>query len=211
LSLHQVKRGWTCWADGSTNVDKAGAAKDKAKENKNKGQKDALKDVSLQAENVQMNTKDNVTCGAFSNYKWVGITDTFGKAIFRHLSIDAMEEIMRLAQATHVDKHEDKSVLTTQVDATLDEDNLVKGSEVSSKSSADDNDPLSGWFPGPTKDVKDGEFKFFSHSPLTHLIVQGWQFALGNKIPIRIGMLAVKSCITLRMRGLVEVKVAMDI
>jgi hypothetical protein len=43
------------------------------------------------------------------------------------------------------------------------------------------------------------------------LIVQGWQFALGNKIPIRIGTLAMKSCVTLRMRGLIKVKVAMDI
>jgi hypothetical protein len=122
-----------------------------------------------------------------------------------------MEEIMRLAQATHIDKHKDKSVLTTQVDAMLDKDDLVEGSEVSSKSLADDNDPLSGWFPRPTKDVKDSEFKFFSHSLLMHLIVQGQQFALGNKIPIRIGTLAMKSCVTLRTWGLIEVKVAMDI
>jgi hypothetical protein len=152
-------------------MDKARAAKDKAKENKKKGQKDASKDVSLQAENVRTNIKDNVTCGTFSNYKWAGITDTFGKVIFRHLSINAMEEIMRLVQATRIDKHKDKNVLTTQVDAMLDKDDLVGGSKVSSESSANDNDPLSGWFPGPTKDVKDSEFKFFSHSLLTHLIV----------------------------------------
>jgi hypothetical protein len=155
-------------------VDKAEAAKDKAKESKKKGQKNASNDTFLQTENVRTNPKDNVTCGAFSNYKWAGITDGFGKAIFRHLSIEAMEEIMRLAQATRVDEREDKSVLTTQVDATFDEDDLVEGSEVSSESSADDNDPLSGWFPGPTKGVKSSKFKFFSRSPLTHLISLSW-------------------------------------
>jgi hypothetical protein len=98
-------------------MDKAEAAKDKAKESKKKGQKNASNDTFLQTENVQMNLKNNVTCGAFSNYKWAGITDGFGKVIFRHLSIEAMEEIMRLVQATRINKCKDKSVLTTQVDA----------------------------------------------------------------------------------------------
>ena len=98
-------------------MDKAEAAKDKAKESKKKGQKNASNDTFLQTENVRTNPKDNITCGAFSNYKWAGITDGFGKVIFRHLSIEAMEEIMRLVQATRINKCKDKSVLTTQVDA----------------------------------------------------------------------------------------------
>ena len=153
-------------------MEQAKAAKDKAKESRKKGRKDDSKNETETKSDTQKNGKDNTTCGAFSNHKWAGVTDRYDKEIFKHLGLSEMEEIMSLAQATRVDEREHRSGLTTQVDLTLEEDDLVEGSDASSECAVDD-DPLSGWLRARTKDVHDSEFKNFLILPLTYLICPG--------------------------------------
>jgi len=137
-------------------MERAEAVKDKAKESRKKGRKNEA-ETKL---DVWKNGKDNTSCGAFSNYKWAGVTDGYGKAIFKHLGLGKMEEIIKQAQATRVDECEDRTVLTAQVDLSFDEDDLVEDSDMSSECTVDNN-PLSGWLCKRTEDVCNGGCKKF--------------------------------------------------
>jgi hypothetical protein len=144
--LYQVKRGWTCWADGTIKLDRAEAAKAKIKETRECRQKGGS----------GRNANDNLvaTPFAFSRANYARVTDAFLRAIIKHVDRNAMEKIIALSQTSRVDKRR-----ATQVDVTFDVDELVEGRDASSDPASAEDDSLAGWASRQIED-RGGMFTF---------------------------------------------------